>query len=110
MWRPAHDLRLEVLLDCRGDGQRPLWATEFGASTSGDRAFDPAQAGRAITELLEMFRRIRGIELAIVHRFVESPGLAGREAGFGVLTNSLQPKPAFCDIASLRGVSVDDLC
>ena len=40
-----------------------------------------------------------------MHRFVEDPRLPGREAGFGVLGQSLNPKPAYCDLARLRGVS-----
>ena len=57
-----------------------------------------------------MFRRIRGIELALVHRFVEDPGLPGREGGFGVLSKDLVPKPAFCDLAAVRGVSIPGVC
>ena len=53
------------------DSARPLWATEFGVSTAGERAFSPAAQGRALVELYELFRRVAGIELALVHRFVE---------------------------------------
>ncbi|HEY8001312.1 MAG TPA: hypothetical protein VID76_05180, partial [Solirubrobacterales bacterium] len=102
--------KIQNVMDRYGDGARPLWATEFGASTAGDKAFTPDAAGQAISRMLEMFRRIRGIELAIVHRFVEDPTLAGREGGFGVLNKNLTTKPAFCDIASTREVSVPDVC
>ena len=67
-------------------------------------------AGQAVGQLLEMFRRIRGIELAIVHRFVEEPALGGREGGFGVLNTNLSPKPAFCALAAVRGVSIPGVC
>jgi hypothetical protein len=97
--------KIQNVMDRYGDGARPLWATEFGVSTGGDKAFSPAAAGAAITELIEMFRRIRGIELTIVHSFVD-PALSGREGGFGMLDRSLNPKPAFCDLAALRGVSI----
>jgi len=102
--------KIQNVMDRYGDGARPLWATEFGASTSGDRAFSPQQAGQAVTDLYEMFRRIRGIELAIVHRWVEDPSLPGREGGFGVLTQNLSPKPAFCALNQVRGVSVPGIC
>ena len=91
------------MIERYGDAAKPLWATEFGVSTTGPVAFDPAAQGRALTELYEMFRRIEGIRLAVVHRFVENPSLAGREGGFGVLSKGLDPKPAFCDLARLRG-------
>ena len=99
--------KVQNVMDRYGDGARPLWATEFGASTAGDKAYSPEAAGRAIAELLEMFRYMRGIELAVVHRFIEDPSLAGREGGFGVLNKNLTPKPAFCDVAAVRGVSVE---
>ncbi len=108
---PVLDVRVHLgkvqnVMDRYGDGSRPLWATEFGVSTAGDTAFSPAAAGAAVADLLELFTRIRGIELAIVHRMVEDPSMAGREGGFGVLNKNLTPKPAFCDLAALRGVSV----
>ena len=102
--------KIQNVMDRYGDGARPLWATEFGASTSGDKPFSPAAAGDAVVRLLEMFRRVRGIELAIVHRFVEEPSLGGREGGFGVLNKGLSPKPAFCALASVRGVSIPGVC
>jgi hypothetical protein len=102
--------KVQNVMDRYRDGARPLWATEFGASTTGEHPFAPAVAGQAITALLEMFRRIRGIEVAIVHRFVEDPSLGGREGGFGVLNRDLSPKPAFCDLARARGVAVPGVC
>ncbi len=102
--------KIQNVMDRYGDGSRPLWATEFGVSTGGDQAFSPEGAGEAISKLLEMFQRIRGVEVAIVHRFIEDPSLPGREGGFGVLNKNLTPKPAFCDLAAVRGVRLLDIC
>jgi polysaccharide biosynthesis protein PslG len=102
--------KIQNVMDRYGDGARPLWATEFGVSTAGDRAFEPTAAGQATVELMQMFQRIRGIELAVVHRFVEDPSLAGREAGFGVLNKNLSTKPAFCALVALRGASASGVC
>ena len=103
--------KVQNVMDRYGDGSR---------AAVGDRVrrldrrrpapSSPSASGEAIVELLEMFRRIRGIELAIVHRFVEEPALAGREAGFGVLNKNLSPKPAFCDLAAARAVAVPGVC
>lgn len=87
------------------DSDTPLWATEFGVSTTGPHAFDAAHQGRALVELYEMMRRVHKIELAVVHRFVENPALGGREAGFGVVGQNLSPKPSYCDISRVRGVT-----
>ena len=77
-------------------------ADEFGVSTTGPHAFEAGHQGRALVELYELLRRVHKVDLAIVHRFVEDPGLGGREGGFGVLGKNLSPKPAFCDLARLR--------
>lgn len=98
--------KVQNVMDRYGDGARPLWATEFGVSTAGDKPFSPQAAGQAVSELYEMFRRVRGIQLAVVHRFVEEPSLPGREGGFGVLNKNLTPKPAFCSLGSIRGISI----
>ena len=44
--------KVQNVMDRYGDGARPLWATEFGVSTAGDQAFDPAARAQAVSELL----------------------------------------------------------
>ena len=102
--------KVQNVMDRYNDGSRPLWATEFGVSTAGDQAFSPDAAGTAVGELLEMFRRIRGIDLAIVHRLVEDPSLPGREGGFGVVNKNFTPKPSFCSLAAVRGIPLPGVC
>lgn len=87
------------------DSARPLWVTEFGVSTGGTRAFDPAAQGRALVELYELFRRIAGIELAVAHRFVEDGAIGLAPDPFGVVDAELEPKPAYCGLARARGVT-----
>ena len=95
--------KVQNVMQRYGDTDRPLWATEFGVSTSGPHAFEPNHQGSALVELYQLMRRINKIDLAVVHRFVEDPSLGGREAGFGLLSPSLDPKPAYCALASVRG-------
>ena len=85
------------------DPGRPLWVTEFGVSTGGQRAFAPAGQGQALVELYELFRRVAGIELAIAHRFVEDGAIGLGVDPFGVLARDLSPKPAYCELARVRG-------
>ena len=87
------------------DSARPLWATEFGVSTGGERAFSPAAQGRALVDLYELFRRVAGIELALAHRFVEDGAIGLAVDPFGVLERDLEPKPAYCELARVRGFS-----
>jgi hypothetical protein len=88
----------------------PLWATEFGVSTTGDISFTEDQQAKALTDLYDLFRHVAGIQLAVVHRFVEAPSLGGREAGFGVLNQNLSPKPAYCALIRAREVSPPAEC
>jgi polysaccharide biosynthesis protein PslG len=85
------------------DSDRPMWATEFGVSTAGPKAFAADHQARAIVELYDILRRVNRVDLAIVHRFVEDPELGGREAGFGVVSENLVPKPAYCAVIAARG-------
>ena len=86
------------------DGATPMWATEYGVSTAGPHAFTPHHQGAALAELYLTFRRVEGLPLVVVHRFQEQPDLAGREAGFGVVGESLALKPAYCSMNQARGV------
>jgi hypothetical protein len=95
--------KIQNVMQRYGDSARPLWATEFGVSTSGPHAFAPAHQGSALIELYQLMRRIQKIDLAVVHRFIEDPNLGGREGGFGVLNPDLTPKPAYCSLGSVRG-------
>jgi hypothetical protein len=88
----------------------PLWATEFGVSTTGDTAFTEDQQAKALTNLYDLFRHVSGIQLAIVHRFIENPSLGGREGGFGVVSANLVPKPAYCALIVARDVSPPPAC
>jgi len=96
--------KIQRVMARAGDAATPMWATEFGVSTAGPHAFEPGHQGRALGELYELLRRVDRVDVALVHRFVEHPQLGGREGGFGIVTQNLVPKPAFCELARLRGV------
>lgn len=82
----------------------PMWATEYGVSTTGPHAFPAEAQGPALAELYEIFRRVDRVDVAIVHRMIDQPDLQGREAGFGILDQALKAKPALCSIALVRGL------
>jgi hypothetical protein len=95
--------KIQIEMRKAGDSA-PMWATEYGVSTTGPHAFPPELQGPALAELYEIFRRIDRIDLAIVHRMIDVPSLAGREAGFGILDQALKAKPALCNVALIRGL------
>lgn len=83
----------------------PMWVTEYGVSTTGPYAFPAEAQGPALAGLYDTFRHIDRVDMAIVHRLIDAPSLGGNEAGYGVLYEDLEPKPAFCSLAQVRGLS-----
>ncbi len=103
--------KIQNVMQKFNDSSTGMWATEFGVSTAGEHAFDPGQQGRAMAEIYDVLRRVNRVDLAIIHRFVEHPELAGREAGFGVVTQNLAPKPIFCgELFAMRELAPDGPC
>lgn len=87
-----------------GDVATPMWATEFGISTTGPHAYSREQQGTALVEIYEVMRRIETIPLVILNGLVDNPGLAEREGGWGIADPDLSKKPSFCAINTARGV------
>lgn len=87
------------------DSGTPMWATEFGFSTTGPHAFSLSQQAQALSEAYELMRRVQRIDLAILNGLVDNPRLAEREGGWGVVNPDLSRKPAFCAINAVRGAS-----
>jgi hypothetical protein len=102
--------KVQNVLAKYNDSATPFWATEFGVSMTGPHAFEIGHQARALTELYDLFRHVNRVDLAVVHRFVEDPGLPGREGGFGVLHQNLNPKPAYCALTELRGLAPPASC
>jgi polysaccharide biosynthesis protein PslG len=101
--------KIQNVMGRYGDAQKPMWVTEYGVSTAGPDAFSEQGQADALVALYDMFRHIQSLPVVIVHRLVEAPLLPGREAGFGLVSQNLAPKPALC---SLLGVAVapNSLC
>ena len=108
--------KVEKIMSQNGEAAKPIWATEFGVSTAGSEAFSLPDQGQALAELYSTLRRVEGLPVVVVHRFLEQPHLDGREAGFGViagdedgllgvLPSEFDPKPAYCALNQVRGVA-----
>jgi polysaccharide biosynthesis protein PslG len=83
----------------------PLWITEAGYTTTGATKLSESDQAQGIDQLFAAARE-DAIPVLMVHRLV---GLGvpadSTEAGFGVYTPSLKPKPAAAAIARMRGVA-----
>lgn len=91
-----------------GVEESPVWVTEVGLSTVSDPPLTPDQQAAGLVSILGQLG-VRGSPVLVVHRLVDDvvPGFP-LEVGFGVveLDNST-PKPAYCALATLRGVPCD---
>ena len=87
-----------------GDATTPMWATEYGISTTGPHAFSPDQQATALADIFNMMRRVDSIPLVITNGLVDNPGLAEREGGWGLVNPDLTRKPAFCALNAVRGL------
>lgn len=99
--------RVRAVRDSFGDNHKPLWATEFGLSTSGNpwpQVWSDAEQAvglRAHYEAMAAMPDVRGI---FVHTLVEPQGSRdGAGPGYGVVRGDGSPKPAFCALAAARG-------
>ncbi len=88
------------------DTQRPLWITETGVSTVGSRAHSGEEQARALTEIVEVTRRIPQVKALILHRFQDAHGDNRFETGYGSVDSEGRPKPAYCAIGRSRGLTV----
>ncbi len=88
-----------------GDLARPLWVTEVGFSTAGEKPYTEEQQATALTKAYEQFLRINNLPVVIYHRFVDESEThsADPESGYGVVRSDGTPKPAYCAIAAARG-------
>jgi hypothetical protein len=94
-----------------GEADKPLWVTEIGITNYIDaRGFTLDEQALALSAIYELFRRIPSIDAMFIHRFQDDPWGTPREAGWGVVDADGNPKPAFCALSALRGVSADPLC
>jgi hypothetical protein len=96
-------------LAAHGAGNKPIWATEVGASTgvppsNPKRVASAERQAAALHGVYEALRR-QGVPVMIVHRLVDSADPQVEAPGYGVLTKRLGKKPAYSCLAHLRGTT-----
>jgi polysaccharide biosynthesis protein PslG len=89
-----------------GDGQKPLWVTETGVSTTGTDSrfvFSEQQQADRLVSLYRTIKAMPDVGMIFIHTLIESgtdPLNFG--VGYGVLHRDLRPKPAYCALARER--------
>jgi polysaccharide biosynthesis protein PslG len=85
----------------------PVWVTEVGLTTAGQRAVTPEQQANGVSELVR-YLADDGVPVIAIHRFFDDPESPLKfEQGFGVLDGDGEPKHAFCAAADAVGVTCD---
>lgn len=85
----------------------PIWVTEVGLSTRGIRPYSAKEQAVGLRRIHQGLARRDDISIPalIVHRLVDQDAgfRAAPEAGWGVVRQSGTAKPAFCELARVRG-------
>lgn len=108
---PAHPIASPVdglplvhsALVAAGDGDRPLWLTEFGHSTCSARnqpqswmnCVSEAEQATYLRQYLELFRSLPYVRLATYYELLDGDVTDDLQSRFGVLRADGAPKPAY---------------
>jgi hypothetical protein len=92
--------------DLYDDRATPLWLTEGGLTTTGAEAVTEAEQARGLLHQYRVLADRPYIEAVMFHTLLEGErGELYRGTGFGVVRRTLEPKPAYCALATERGSS-----
>lgn len=89
------DMR-DIMVD-HGDGDKSVWATEFGSPTgTGTDAVDPDRQAEILRDGITEQRRLGFVDKLFVYSLVDrGSDESDREQNFGVVAHDLSPKPAW---------------
>lgn len=111
-WNTFRSLdQVEGLMRSRGDGDKKIWLTEFGAPTGGLKGVSPQHQAATVVEAFHMARSDRALGPIFIYTLVDGDAhRADSEYHFGLYYEDRRPKPAVgalqeavADCTSLRG-------
>jgi hypothetical protein len=88
-----------------GDGDKDVWVTEIGLSTTGrPKGFTEAEQADGLSAMYRLLSEMPGVPAVIVHRFLDqNGGKKNWQTGAGVVSASGNLKPAYCALAAELG-------
>jgi len=108
-WVASMNANLDQLRAVRSrfhDSRKPLWITEVGVGGApGGAAEFSVPLARQGPTIARMYRSIQGRDVRsfIVYSLYDSTAGGERFGPYGVMTPTLQPKPAYCQLAAQIG-------
>lgn len=122
MWTLTHVAAVHALMKKNGDGDKPIWFTEFGWSSHGNKGIDFSSGAdnwlHGVSETTQADYLVRAIKLVqsqfpyVTHMFwysernVDTSNI--QNANYGLMTHDLTPKPVYYALQQfLAGTSGD---
>ncbi|WP_139983459.1 cellulase family glycosylhydrolase [Nocardioides litoris] len=108
IWEFQHLRAVRALMVRNGD-RRPVWLTEFGwsshANTGREAGWEQGvteaqQASFTVAALRTLRQRYPWVRRAFLYTDRANPGEGVHQAGFGLMTNDLRPKPVYHAVRS----------
>jgi hypothetical protein len=95
---------VRALMSRFGDGDKDIWVTEIGLSTTGrPSGFSEAEQAQGLSEMYSLLAKMPDVPAVIVHRFLDQRGgTRNWQTGLGVVSGNGNKKPAYCALAALR--------
>jgi hypothetical protein len=109
-WLLTHVPAVHELMAQHGDGAKPIWFTEFGWSAHSNepglalwqRGVTPAEQASYLTRAVTLMRtRYPYVEKAFWYKDAARPGEDAIQAGYGLLTTDLSPRPVYSALKAL---------
>jgi endo-1,4-beta-mannosidase len=98
--------RVRSVRDSHGDVGKPLWATEFGLTTTGNpwpNVWTEQEQAEGLALHYKTLAAMPDVAGIYLHTLLEPEGSrAGDGPGFGVVRGDGTPKPSFCAVAAAR--------
>ena len=93
-------------LQAQGRGAKPIWVTELGFPSENDDARgitgSPESQNARLRDTYMRFDDRNQVKAFIIHRLIDAEA-----GGYGLLEETLAPKPAYCGLADLVGAGPD---
>ena len=89
------------IMTANGDGGKPIWITEFGAPSSGPSGVGTAAQSTALYQAITYAKKCDWIGALYIYTWQDTATGPSIDNGFGLLTSSGSPKPAYGAAAAL---------